>query len=88
MVCKEKRPLFTNQSSKVELQRQDHRSLQAEGGAAAKQRGTYRGRPPRIDMNAIKHRLARGLSPTAIARDLGISRGTVYKARADMTDIA
>ena len=29
MVCKGKRPLFTNQSSKVELQRQDHRSLQA-----------------------------------------------------------
>ena len=48
----------------------------------------YRGRPPRIDMEAIKHRLARGLSPTAIARELRISRGTVYKARADMTDIA
>ena len=58
------------------------------GGAAAKQRATYRGRPPSIDMEAIKHRLARGLSPTAIARELRISRGTVYKARADMTDIA
>ena len=36
-------------------------------------------------MEAIKHRLARlamGLSPTDIARKLGISRGTVYKARA------
>ena len=44
--------------------------------------------PPSIDMEAIKHRLARGLSPTAIARELRISRGTVYKARADMTDIA
>ena len=46
--------------------------------------GAYRGRPPRIDMEAIKHRLAMGLSPTAIARELGISRGTVYKARADV----
>ena len=39
-------------------------------------------------MEAIKQRLALGLSPTAIARELRISRGTVYKARADMTDIA
>jgi DNA-binding CsgD family transcriptional regulator len=33
-------------------------------------------------MEAIRHRLAKGLSPTVIARELGISRGTVYKARA------
>ena len=58
------------------------RERQAEGIAAAKQRGAYRGRPPRIDLEAIKHRLARGLSPTQIARELGVSRGTVYKARA------
>ena len=64
------------------------RERQAEGVAAAKQRATYRGRLPSIDMEAIKHRLARGLSPTAIARELRISRGTVYKARADMADIA
>ena len=64
------------------------RERQAEGVAAAKRRATYRRRPPSIDMEAIKHRLARGLSPTAIARELRISRGTVYKARADMTDIA
>ena len=60
------------------------RERQAEGIAAAKQRGAYRGRPPRIDMQAIKHRLTRGLSPTQIARELGVSRGTVYKARADI----
>ena len=35
-------------------------------------------------MEAIKHRLAMGLPPTAMARELGISRGTVYKARADI----
>ena len=60
------------------------RERQAEGIVAAKQRGAYRGRPPRIDMEAIKHRLAKGQSPTEVARELGISRGTVYKARADM----
>ena len=39
-------------------------------------------------MAAIKHRLAMGLSPTQIAREMDVSRGTVYKARADMTDTA
>ena len=62
------------------------RERQAEGIAAAKQRGAYRGRPPRIDMEAIRHRLAMGLSPTQVARELGISRGTVYKAKVGMTD--
>ena len=61
------------------------RERQGEGIAAAKQRGAYRGRPPRIDLQAIQHRLARGLSPTQIAREMGVSRGTVYKARAAMT---
>ena len=64
------------------------RERQAEGIAAAKQRGAYRGRPPRINMEAIKHRLTMGLSPTEIAREMRISRGTVYKARAGMTDTA
>ena len=64
------------------------RERQAEGIVAAKQRDAYRGRPPRIDMEAIKQRLATGLSPTQIARELGVSRGTVYKARADMTGSA
>lgn len=57
------------------------RERQAEGIAAAKARGVYRGRPPKIDMEAIRTRLAHGDSPTQIARDMGISRGTVYKAR-------
>ena len=59
------------------------RKRQAEGTAAAKQRGAYRGRPPRIDMDAIKHRLATGLSPTQIAREFGVSRGTVADAILD-----
>ena len=60
------------------------RERQAEGIVAAKKRSAYRGRPPRIDMKDIKHRLAKGQSPTEVARELGISRGTVYKARAEM----
>ena len=63
-------------------------SARSRGIAVAKQRGAYRGRPPRIDMEAIKHRLTMGLSPTEIDRELRISRGTVYKARAGTSDIA
>lgn len=58
------------------------RERQAEGIAAARRRGVYRGRPPKIDMDAIRERLAGGASPTEIAREMGISRGTVYKAKA------
>lgn len=47
----------------------------------AKRKGTYRGRPPKIDMDAIRDRIAEGQSPTRIAREMGISRGTVYKAK-------
>lgn len=61
------------------------RERQAEGIKAAKRRGVYRGRPPKIDMAEIQTRLGIGQTPTQIARDLGVSRGTVYKAKAQMT---
>jgi len=60
------------------------RERQAEGIAAAKHRGVYRGRSPKIDVSAIQAKLAEGLSPTEIARNMGVSRGTVYKAKALM----
>lgn len=61
------------------------RERQAEGIASAKQRGVYRGRKPKIDLEAIQAKLIEGCSPTEIAREMGISRGTVYKAKAQMT---
>ena len=57
------------------------RERQAEGIVAAKKRGIYKGRPPKIDRNEIRQRLKQGQGPTQIARDLGISRGTVYQVR-------
>lgn len=60
------------------------RERQAEGIKAAKRKGVYRGRPPKIDMAAIQAKLDAGLSPTEIAREMGISLGTVYKAIAEM----
>ena len=61
------------------------RERQAEGIAAAKPRGVYRGRIPRIDIDAIQAKLVAGCSPTEIARKMGVSRGTVYKAKARMS---
>jgi DNA-binding CsgD family transcriptional regulator len=37
-----------------------------------------------IDMTAIQVKVAEGCSPTPISRNMGISRGTVYKAEALM----
>ena len=39
-------------------------------------------------MDAIRQRLAQGLSPMQITRELKVSRGTVCKARASMNDRA
>ena len=60
------------------------RERQAEGIAAAKMRGVYRGRRPKIDMDEIQNQLSQGVTPTEIARKLGLSRGTIYKAKKQM----
>ena len=61
------------------------RERQAEGIKAAKGKGVYRGRAPKIDMASIQAKLIEGCSPTEISREMGISRGTVYKAKAQLT---
>lgn len=57
------------------------RERQAEGIEAAKARGVYKGGKARTDPDAIKALLADGMKPTHVARQLGISRGTVYRFR-------
>jgi DNA invertase Pin-like site-specific DNA recombinase len=52
---------------------------QAEGIEAAKARGVYKGGKPRIDPEVIRKLVAEGVKPAHIARQLGISRGTVYR---------
>jgi len=60
------------------------RERQAEGIAAAKGRGVYKGRPPKIDKHQIRQRLGAGETPTQVARAMGVSRGTIYKVKALM----
>ena len=57
------------------------RERQADGIAAAKNKGIYKGRPPSIDQDKIKRHLLEGKRPTQIAKELEISRGTIYKIK-------
>ena len=56
------------------------RDRQRAGIEAAKGRGVYKGRQKRVDDEEIRRLESRGISKTKIARDLGISRMTVYRA--------
>ena len=55
------------------------RERQTEGIEAAKARGVYKGGKARIDPDAVRKLAADGVKPAHIARQLGISRGTVYR---------
>lgn len=56
------------------------RERQMEGIAAAKARGVYTGRKPRIDPAAVRRlRDEQKLGPAAIAKQLGIGRASVYR---------
>jgi DNA invertase Pin-like site-specific DNA recombinase len=56
------------------------RERQLDGIALAKERGVYRGRKPGVDRKAVQQLHATGLKPSAIARQLGIGRASVYRA--------
>lgn len=59
------------------------RERQAEGIAKAKGRGVYKGRMPALSaeqISLVQKRKTGGESITRIAAELGVSRGTIYKA--------
>ena len=57
------------------------RERQLEGIAAAKARGVYKGRKPRVDAIEVRRlHQEEKLGPAAIARQLGIGRASVYRA--------
>ncbi|MGY4428582.1 DNA invertase Pin-like site-specific DNA recombinase [Bradyrhizobium sp. F1.13.1] len=56
------------------------RERQLEGIADAKARGVYKGRKPSVDAAKVKAMHAEGKGPSAIAKELGIGRASVYRA--------
>jgi DNA invertase Pin-like site-specific DNA recombinase len=52
---------------------------QMEGIAKAKAAGIYKGRKPSIDASEVKRLRDSGMGATAIAKDLGIGRASVYR---------
>ncbi len=58
------------------------RERQMEGIAKAKAAGVYKGRKPSVPVNEVRRLKAEGVSPTDIAKQLKIGRGSVYRALA------
>jgi len=56
---------------------------QRAGIEAAKERGVYRGRRKSVDDGEIRRLAGEGVAKARIARDLGVSRMTVYRALAE-----
>jgi len=56
------------------------RERQMEGIAKAKAAGVYRGRPPSIDVEAVRKLRAEGKGVNVISHTLKISRASVYRA--------
>jgi len=50
-----------------------------EGINAAKARGVYKGRKPRIKADEVRRLRKEGLGATAIAKKLGVGRASVYR---------
>jgi DNA invertase Pin-like site-specific DNA recombinase len=66
----------------AEFERSLIRERQREGVALAKQRGAYKGRKKVLspqDVAALKNRIAEGETKAKVARDLGLSRETLYQ---------
>jgi DNA invertase Pin-like site-specific DNA recombinase len=55
------------------------RERQLEGIAKAKAAGIYKGRPPSIDPEEIIRLKAKGMGASAIAKQLGIARSSIYR---------
>jgi DNA invertase Pin-like site-specific DNA recombinase len=55
------------------------RERQMEGVAKAKALGIYKGRKKSVDAEAVRSLIASGVRPSAIAKQLGICRASVYR---------
>lgn len=64
----------------AEFETDIRKERQREGIERAKAAGVYKGRKPSVDAVAVRELRQRGVAPTAIAKQLGIGRASVYRA--------
>ena len=71
----------------AQLERSVLKERQAEGieKAKVKVKGVYKGTKQRIDRNAVLKLLSEGVSPTQVAKILGIGRNSTYRIKAETT---
>lgn len=63
----------------AEFETELRRERQRDGIEKAKRAGIYKGRPVTVDAEKVHAAKARGMGATAIAKELGIGRATVYR---------
>ena len=68
----------------AEFERSIIRKRQAEGIAKVKAKGVYRGRKSSIDNEKVKKLHSEGKGASAIAKELGIGRASVYRLLGQM----
>jgi len=64
----------------AEFETDIRKERQREGIERAKAAGVYKGRKPSVDAVAVRQLHEGGVTPTAIAKQLGIGRASVYRA--------
>jgi len=64
----------------AEMETNLRKERQMEGIAKAKERGVYKGRKATVDVSKIKELRATGMGASFIAKEMGISRASVYRA--------
>ena len=67
----------------AEFERSLIRERQTEGIAIAKANGVYKGRKPALSAEQVeqaRERVSQGIPKAVVARDLGVSRQTLYTA--------
>ena len=69
----------------AQFERSVLKERQAEGIEKAKVKGVYKGTKQRIDRNAVLKLLSEGVSPTQVAKILGIGRNSTYRIKAETT---
>ena len=78
--------MFQMMGAFAQFERTIIKKRQAEGIAKAKEAGKFKGGVKTIDRAKVKHLLDSGLNISQVARELGVSRPSIYRIQAELVD--